>query len=118
MSVTIFQICLHMYNNMSWHLIPIALNTLGYFLVFAPSILADAFSNVFVYSLIALLIGSMYLILSTQGMPCALPDPFAATTLSCILVDMTLHGYSSSLRRGVLTFMDDASERGNCWYFR
>lgn len=111
MSVTIFQICLHMYKNMSWYLIPTTLSTLGYFLVFAPSISVDAFSSVFVYSPIARPIGSMYPILSTQGMPCALPDPFAATTVSCILVDMPLHGYSSTLCHGVLTFMDD-------WYFR
>lgn len=110
MSVTIFQICLHMYKNMSWYLIPTTLSTLGYFLVFAPSISVDAFSSVFVYSPIARPIGSMYPILSTQGMPCALPDPFAATTVSCILVDMPLHGYSSTLCHGVLTFMDD-------WYF-
>lgn len=110
MSVTIFQICLHMYKNMSWYLIPTTLSTLGYFLVFAPSISVDAFSSVFVYSPIARPIGSMYPILSTQSMPCALPDPFAATTVSCILVDMPLHGYSSTLCHGVLTFMDD-------WYF-
>lgn len=110
MSVTIFQICLHMCKNMSWYLIPTTLSTLGYFLVFAPSISVDAFSSVFVYSPIARPIGSMYPILSTQSMPCALPDPFAATTVSCILVDMPLHGYSSTLCHGVLTFMDD-------WYF-
>lgn len=57
MSATIFQICLHMYKNMRWYLIPTTLNTLGYFwCLLLPFWLMLSPVSLFILSLLCLLV--------------------------------------------------------------